>query len=289
MKVKYECLPCLAKQVTTLSVKLTDDKKIQEEIIQYGLDVLQKNYLNSSTLYITGLIYEFAKKITGVDDPYKFEKEKFNQIAKQLISEFNLDSLIINSANPIDTAVRLSIAGNIIDFSIGIDIDKNDVKKSIDLSLNSDFFGSSVQAFTNSIEKAKNILFIGDNSGEIVFDKLLIELLPQHKIKYVVKGGPIVNDVTLKDAHSTGMSKLVKIIDTGASVQGSELSLCSDSFLEAFRNSDLIISKGQANFESLCDVKDKEIFFLLRAKCKVIADEVGCKQHSFVLLNNNTI
>ncbi|WDV46280.1 ARMT1-like domain-containing protein [Clostridiaceae bacterium M8S5] len=285
MEIKYECLSCITRQLTKLAVKLTNDKNTQQDIIKYGLDVISNNYPNSSAPYITGLIYNYAKKITEIKDPYRDEKKKFNHIAEQLVSELSLNTQIENSESPVDTAIRLSIAGNIIDFGLGINVDELDVRDSINHSLTTELFGGTSEDFLKATHNASNILFIGDNAGEIVFDKLLIERLPLHKITYVVKGGPIVNDVTMEDATTVGMDKLVKIIDSGASIQGIELSACSDDFLKSFKDADMIISKGQANFESLSCLDNKTIFFLLRAKCQSVADEVGCAQNQFVLLH----
>jgi uncharacterized protein with ATP-grasp and redox domains len=126
-------------------------------------------------------------------------------------------------------------------------------------------------------------MYIGDNSGEIIFDKFLIENLPAHKVTYVVKGGPIVNDATMDDAISTGIVDLVKVIDNGHFAQGTILKDCSSTFKNAFNKADLVISKGQANFETLSDIKDKAIFFLLRAKCNSVASAIGCNRMDYVL------
>lgn len=286
MEIKYECLPCLTRQLTRLAVKMTNHKKKQQDIIKHGLEVINNHYLTSSSSYVTGLIYDYVKKVTGINDPYYDEKHNFNRIAEHLIEELSIESIIKSSKSPIDTAIRLSIAGNIIDFSLGGDIDKRDVQKSIDLSLTTDIYGTTSEDFIHKVNNAQNILFIGDNSGEIVFDKQLIQLLPIHKITYVVKGGPIVNDATIDDAIAVGMDKLVNIIDSGAAIQGIELNSCSEQFIESFNNADMIIAKGQANYESLSELDNKNIFYLLRAKCPVIADDIGCKQGQFVLLNN---
>jgi len=128
-------------------------------------------------------------------------------------------------------------------------------------------------------------MYIADNSGEIIFDKFLLENLPVNKVTYVVKGGPIVNDATMDDAISTGVADLVKVIDNGHSAQGIILKDCSSAFNNEFNKADIIISKGQANFETLSDIKDKTIFYLLRAKCSSIASEIGCNRMDYVLTN----
>ena len=285
MNIKYDCLPCVTRQLIKLATKVTDDDLIQKEIITQGLKVISTENFNASAPYITGLIYDIAKRESGISDPYLDEKNEFNQIAEVLIRDLALREKIMESSNPIDTALRLSIAGNIIDFSLGIDVDENGVRASIDQSLKAKLHGVTTSDLTDAIAKAEHILFIGDNAGEIVFDKLLIELLPLKKIKYVVKGGPIVNDATLKDAINVHMDDLVSIVDTGVAIQGVELSTCSPDFIKLFNEADLIISKGQANFESLSNEKNKNIFFLLRAKCRTISNEIGCEKGAFVLLN----
>jgi len=286
MEIKYECLPCLTREVISLATRVTDDTTRQKEMITHGLDVIKSEGFKSSTPYITGLIYSNVKEVSGITDPFEEEKENFNKIAERLITELNLKEEILKSDNPLDTAVRLSIAGNIIDFSLGIKVEENGVRDSVEDSLKAHIYGSDTKVLADEINKAKNILIIGDNAGEIVFDKLVVELLPRDKVKYAVKGGPIVNDATMNDAIAVGMDKLVTVIDSGAAFQGTILDTCSDSFIESFGEADLIISKGQANFETLGDVAHKNIFFLLRAKCKMIADEIGCNQGEFVILHN---
>jgi hypothetical protein len=134
-----------------------------------------------------------------------------------------------------------------------------------------------------AIDAAKNILFLGDNAGEIVFDKLLIEQMPMDKISYAVKGFPIINDATMEDAIDTGMTGLVKVLDNGCDAPGTILELCSEKFQEVFRQADLVIAKGQGNYETLSGVNDKDIFFLLKVKCPVIAQDLECECGSIVV------
>lgn len=284
MNIKYECLYCITRQITKLAKKLTDDVDIQHKIISFGLKTVSENWMDSSAPYVTGLIYEYAKEISGIEDPYAEEKSEFNVISQQLIEEFALVDRIKSSDDAIDTAIRLSIAGNIIDFSLGIDIDKDSVRDSVENSLIKNMYGINSIEFMEKVNKAEKILFLADNAGEIVFDKLLLELLPLDKITYVVKGGAIVNDAIMKDVEEIELDKIVRVIDNGTSIQGTELRVCSEEFLKEFEDADLIISKGQANYESLESVGEKDIIFLLRAKCKTIADMIGCQVGEFCAL-----
>jgi uncharacterized protein with ATP-grasp and redox domains len=286
MEIKYDCLPCVDRQFIRLAEKLTDDVNVQKEIIEYGKKVIEERQEDTTVPNMIGMVYAFAKKKTGIIDPYQDEKKECNEIAEKLINRLELRKKIQNSLNPIDTAMRISIAGNIIDFGVGYEIDDSVVQESVDGCLSSELFGTSSNNLMEEINKANKVLFIADNAGEIVFDKLFIESLPQEKITYVVKGGPIVNDAIMEDAISTEMDKLIRVIDTGAAIQGVELTKSSDEFLREFEEADLIISKGQANYESLSNMKDKHIFYLLKAKCQVIAEDIECNQHDYVLLDN---
>lgn len=288
-KLPYECIPCLANQFVRLANKVTEDQDIQIDIISKGLSHLSEELNKSYAPFITGNIYEYVKQITGINDPYEDEKSEFNNIALNLIDDLNLRRCIQINSDPLDTAIRLSIAGNIIDFSLGRELGKNDVHNSIEQSLKQHLFGTKTSEFREILNTSKKILFLADNAGETAFDKLLLEHLPRDKVTYVVKGGPCVNDATYEDAIAVGIESFVTVIDNGAAYQGTMLDVCSETFRKAFEESDLIISKGQANFETLYNLQDKKILFLLRAKCQVIADIIGCEKDAFVLLDNQNM
>ena len=131
---------------------------------------------------------------------------------------------------------------------------------------------------------AQDILYLADNAGEIVFDRLLIEQLPMQKITVVVKGFPIINDATMEDAVAAGLTEIVSVIDNGSDAPGTILEICSDAFVSRFEQADLIITKGQGNYETLSDI-DKNIYFILKAKCPVIASDLGCPIGQMVLIN----
>jgi uncharacterized protein with ATP-grasp and redox domains len=143
----------------------------------------------------------------------------------------------------------------------------------------------------DEITEARSILYLADNAGEIVFDRLLIEKMPREKITMAVKGGPIINDALWEDAELVGLTEMVKVVDNGSDAAGTVLDTCSDEFRNLFENAEVIISKGQANYETLNDVEEN-IFFLLTSKCPVIAHDIGCNlgdmivRHSTDLRNN---
>lgn len=283
MKIARECIHCLARQAVEIAEKASNLGNQQEEIIKKSLKELSEMNFEATAPEIAYKMHQHAKQITGIDDPYINLKIQYNEIAENISNKIKADKWLEESDDPFDLACRLAIAGNIIDFSVGLDLEYSDILKSVDDSIKHNVFGSGSKALKEAVEKSDKIMYLADNSGEIIFDKFLLEQLPKSKVTYVVKGGPIVNDATMEDAVSTGVIDLVKVIDNGHNAQGTILKECSESFMEAFNSSDLIISKGQANYETISDVKDKKIFFLLRAKCKSVAKNIGCNQMEYVL------
>ena len=287
VKIKYECLPCLSRQTASLARQVTGNVELQKKIIMNGLRVLSERAFIDSSPKVTADIYNIAKGLSSCIDPFEEEKKLFNDVAIDLIEKYKFEKMIQEGVNPIETAVRLSIAGNIIDFSVSDNLDESHVIDSIEKSLKVDLFAGNMEKFKSACSNALRIMIIGDNSGEIVFDKLLVNALDKSKVTYVVKGGPIVNDATMEDAKYIGMNDLVRVITTGSAIQGAELQYCSDEFRKEFEAHDLIICKGQANFETLDEITGKEIFFLLMAKCDTVANEIGCNTNDFVLLHHN--
>jgi uncharacterized protein with ATP-grasp and redox domains len=224
-------------------------------------------------------IHRLIRRLSSCDDPYKELKDRSNRYALELYPE--LRQRIDNASNPLETALRFAIAGNIIDFGVNNKLDRIDLSKTIEQALSEPVFGE-IEELYYAITSSKKILYLGDNAGEIVFDRLLIEELPADKITFVVRGGPIINDATMADARTTGMTDLVKVIDNGSDAPGTIIEECSDTFKQIFTNADLIIAKGQGNYETLTDVH-KNIFFILKAKCSVIAKHLGCELGSFVV------
>ena len=179
-------------------------------------------------------------------------------------------------------AVRFAIAGNIIDFGVHSEIDDAVIRDTLDRAVEAHISDHSLCEFKSAVELAADILYLGDNAGEIVFDRLLIEQLPCEKVTYAVRGKPIINDATFVDAQFAGITELVEVIDNGSDAPGTLLDDCSQEFRARFEEADLILSKGQGNYESLSDGTGN-IVFLLMAKCPVIARDIGYDVGSFVL------
>jgi len=279
MKTSYDCIPCFIRQALDAARLATSDEKIHEQVLRGVLAAASKMNLDQSPPVMGQYIHKLIRELSGHDDPYKKIKDRFNNFALKLYPD--LKQRIQSSSNPMDTAVRMAIAGNIIDFGVNSQLDRSVISDTIEQALSAQVFGN-IEVLCDSIDSAENILYLGDNCGEIVFDRLLIEQLPAHKVTFVVRGGPIINDATMADARETGMTELVAVMDNGSNVPGTVLEKCSKEFRECFAHADLIIAKGQGNYETLSSC-EKNIFFLLKAKCPVISGHVGCEPGSFIV------
>ena len=186
---------------------------------------------------------------------------------------------------PFSMALKLAIAGNIIDLGASGDVTEADVSQAIDFALTNPIKGD-IESFHREILSSRNILYLTDNAGEIAFDLLFIEQLPRERVTVAVRGGPAINDATLSCAQRVGLTKLVKVIENGSDAPGTLLGQCSSEFMDYWNDSDLIIAKGQGNFESLSQ-EEGNIFFLFKAKCDVVSQSCGVPKGSSLLRANN--
>ena len=186
------------------------------------------------------------------------------------------------TSDPFNIALRLSIAGNVMDYGANSSFD---IHQTIDHVIEAELAIDHTKELREKIKEAKKILYLGDNAGEIVFDKLFIEIMMHHDVTYVVKGGPVLNDATIEDAIAVGMDLSADIISNGFDAPSTILSNSSQEFVNKFNEADLIISKGQGNFEGLAGYHDPRVFYLLMAKCDVISEILKVKKGSFVVFN----
>ena len=284
MRTHLDCIACLVRQTLDSVRFVTDDEQIHEQVVRKVLRQASYMDMSQSVPAIAQEIHRFVRDLVGQDDPYRKVKEWSNDLALKLYPE--LKKLIGASKEPLEAAVRLAIAGNIIDFGAGISLEESDIEKAIDDCLTSDLDKTQLVYFQNAVAEAKDILFLADNAGEIVFDRLLIEQLGPERVTLAVKAGPILNDATAEDAGAVGLIDLVEVIDTGDDAPGTIFKTSSMLFQCYFMAADLVVAKGQGNYETLSDV-DKNIFFILRAKCPLIAQHLGCDVGQMVLRRSN--
>ncbi len=271
MRMYLDCVPCFVRQGLELVRNTTDDEALQEKTLREMLLAISRIDLSQSPPAMGQILHRLARSLLGEEDPYRLIKDRFNELI--LKSYPSLKSRVEDSRDPLDTAVRLAIAGNIIDSAAKSHLCETDVENAIQDSLELPLRGD-LELFRRAVEKAGRILYLCDNAGEIFFDKLLIDQLPYEKVTVSVRGFPVINDATMVDAKVAGLTTLVEVIDNGSDAPGTLLDDCSRDFRQRFREADLVIAKGQGNYESLSEVT-KEIFFLLNVKCTVIARKLG--------------
>lgn len=275
MNSNLECILCYGRGALFLTERFALPKEKNDSLIRAVLHEIADSDFNDPPPVNARRIHEVIFSFTGEADPFREEKEKSTRYAKQLLKEFQQDRTLSGGRDPFETAVRLSIAGNIIDYGVNSRFDLNDAKEQIRRTLEEDLDTSAIAALQNAMKRAEKILYITDNCGEAVFDTLLMKDF-REKITCAVRGRPTLNDVTMPEAIDSGLDKVcARLIDTGDNTPGVDLRRSSEEFLTAYREADLIIAKGQGNFETLCEEKTKNIFFLFRAKCPVVAARAG--------------
>lgn len=284
MKTSLECIPCLITQTLRMSRMLSASTNVHERIVRDILRLASEMDLRLSPPALAQQIHRQLKKVTGVRDPYREEKEQENRMALQLFPEFR--TRVKTASDPMATATRFAIAGNVIDMGVNGALSFADIRKNMQKAVTDTFFGDRIE-FRKSVKDAERILYLTDNAGEIVFDRLLIEQLSTKKVTVAVRGEPVLNDATVTDARSGGLHEIVDIISNGSDAPGTLLDDCSQEFLEYYEEADLIIAKGQGNYESLSDEK-RNIYFLLKVKCPVIASHVGYPVGSQLMIRSNT-
>jgi damage-control phosphatase, subfamily I len=227
-------------------------------------------------------LHMLLKKYTHDPDPFVKEKKESNDQALAMYSD--LKSLVGKSDDCFDTALRLAVAGNIMDFAANSNFN---LLSTIDKALSSVFALDQSQQLRQKLKTAKLVLYLGDNAGEIVFDKLFIETINHRELVYVVRGAPVINDATMQDADYTGLSRTVKVISSEYDASSTIVRKSGKQFQEYFEKADLIISKGQGNLEGLLPLNDSRIFFLLMVKCNVISELLNVDKGSLVVFNKS--
>lgn len=277
MRANLECIPCLLKQSLNASRMATDDLAVQERVMRTVMKELLDVPFDQSPPFISHIVYSMVREITGCDDPYEDIKMKYNNAAMEMYS--CLKEIVDKSEDRLFTAVKLAIAGNIIDLGTNMEFS---IRKTIKDTLDRGFAINDYFQFLESLENSKNILYLADNAGEVVFDRVLLEeIIEDADIVYAVKKMPIINDATMDDAVFCGIGSLAEIVTT-SDTPGTILDRCDPEFVDIYRSSDMIISKGQGNYESMSEERGN-IFFLLLAKCPVVASDLGVEIGDAVL------
>jgi len=285
MKVYYECAPCFLRQAREALDMATTDDKLKLEIMEELTSMVGENFRKGAVSNKIGTrVHRTIKERTGNEDPYLIQKEKCNQIAQQFLPAIKK---LLEEDNSLKNYLKAAITGNIIDFgALGLD---RDIEALITETMQKDLAVDHSDLLEEELQKAENVLYLVDNIGEIVFDKLLIEKLRedyQVEVTVAVKEKPILNDACIPDALEIGLDKVAELTTIGTDSIGVIYEDFSPEFVERFHEADLVIAKGLGNYEGLDEIvpSDKPIFCLLNAKCRPIALNIGVKVGDNVVL-----
>ncbi|WP_456368690.1 damage-control phosphatase [Thermococcus sp.] len=285
MKIHYECFACAANQCQKIVEMGTDDLEIRKRGVIEAARLMAGISEDSIPAVFGSEVFLGVYKVIGNDDPFRNYKELSNRLAEKVVSD------IERRAEKIDlkTALKLAIIGNVIDFAVGYSPER--IEEDVKAMLGEELYVDHSDELFERLGKAKTLLYLTDNCGEIYFDRLFVrklkEAFPHLEIYVAGKEGPIINDATVEDLERAGFGEFAKIISTGTRIVGVPLDRVSEEFRETFERADLIIAKGQGNFETLSEIKDDRVFYLLKAKCRPIARELKVPQGSMVCLRGN--
>ena len=281
MRTYLDCYPCFLRQALDAARIVGADERQQKVVLDRVLNVLGQIGSSSTPPEIGDRVHRIVRQEVGDGDPYRVVKESGTRQALALYPQ--LESLLAEAGDPLETAVRLSIAGNIIDFGPA---QEYDLWGAVGRVLAQPFAVDDRAIFWQALSRAGQVLYLADNAGETVFDRLLIGTLDV-PVVYAVKGGPILNDATREDALAAGVDQVAEIVSTGSDAPGTILDRCSEEFRHLYDGAELVIAKGQANYETLSE-EGERVFFLLQTKCPVIARDVGVPVGSIVLRQGQT-
>ncbi len=281
MKTFLECVPCFIKQTLAASHQATADPAVHEQIMRTVLQEASALPFSQTPVHMGETIHRIIRRLSGNPDPYRELKDHFNQAALDLLPD--LTQRIAASSDRFATAVRLAIAGNIIDFGVGTTKEDIQLHATVEDTLTRDLAIDHLERLRRACQNGASILYLADNTGEIVLDRLLVAELPADRVCVAVKSGPVINDATLDDARAAGLTDMVEVIENGTAAPGTILDTCSDAFRKRFDQAEVVIAKGQGNYETLSAVNKDGLFFLLKAKCPVIARDLGCAVGDIVI------
>ncbi|GAB4296304.1 MAG: DUF89 domain-containing protein [Myxococcota bacterium] len=270
MQTGLECNHCLIRRSAGLISRFEADPSRQREILREVLELLKNMDYAKPPVWNGRRIYGLLGRLLGEDDLFRAEKDEQNGAVLKLFGA--MEKAVNESSDPFYAALRYALAGNIIDLGAFKEIDiEGEMRRLVAMPLAAD----DSEELRSAAKKAKRILYLGDNAGEIVADMLFIRQLGGERVTYAVRGGAIINDATMREAESVGMTRLCRVISSGVVAPGTILSEASGEFLREYERADLIISKGQGNFEALCDEKHVGIYFLFVVKCEVVSRHLG--------------
>jgi uncharacterized protein with ATP-grasp and redox domains len=278
MKLTDECYYCLKRLVVHAAELATEDNHLRSNVENAGMRVLDKHYSKQDvSIVVASKIHHEIKKVSGNNDPYRQIKDREIELARTMFEQAKSQY-----DDTLADLIKLAVLGNSMDFFKPVEtISEKDINEKIK------FYIDDTGRFEKKLERAKKVLYLADNSGEVFFDIPLIKHIGQiTEVKYVVKALPVQNDLTLEEIRIAGVEdEIVEIIDTGTATPGIDFAQASREFIEEFENADLILAKGMGYYESLTELPAKgRVFHCFRAKCRPVADSAGVPVDSFVAM-----
>ncbi len=293
MQSNLECFSCFLDHGLDVARRAGLDEEAQREVLNEVARMLPNFELSTKPPVMSLFISRAISKLTDVRDPFAEEKRLSNELA--LVNAPLIHSRIVGSSDPLKTAVEYAIAGNSIDFGAFRDLDIADAIERLVAGeehriAREDSSVFRLENFRRDAEKARTLLFITDNAGEIVLDMILMETLlainPGLEITAAVRNSPIINDATREDAGTIGLDSLVRVISSGSNSPGTPLEHCTPDFLERFHHADMVIAKGQGNYETLSEAP-REVYLLFKVKCPVVARDSGGRMGDIMLVTSD--
>lgn len=271
MKVQDACLECVIRQTCNTLAHRKGEPSLTTRILEEVRSQLTNIDWDQTPADLSNIAYQTIEKFFP-GDPFEEAKKQQNQQALKYYPK--LKEIVDTAENQLLAAVRIAATGNVIDLGIGMTVD---IHREVEQALQAPLPIDDTEILSQRLSSPKKVLYIADNAGEIVFDRILIEYLlgEGHQVTAVVRGGPVINDATLEDAQTVGLTQLLPVITTGTNLLGIPWNHVSEEFLSHYLRAELLICKGQANYETVSERHEKDTFYILRAKCEVISHELG--------------
>jgi len=283
MKTYLDCVPCFLRQSLEAARNVTDDGRIHEQILRDVLRMTAALDLDRPPPFAGQSIHRRLRELAGVADPYAAAKRRSNRAAMDVLPA--LRAAVERAPDPLRAAATYAVAANAIDMAISAALSAAEIRAALEAAAHEPLCGDWV-AFRAAAADASDILYLADNAGEIAIDRLFVEQLGPGRVTVAVRGAAVLNDATLADAREVGLDAEVEVIDNGSDAPGTILEDCGAAFQERFRRADLVVAKGQGNFETLGGVA-ADIFFFFKVKCPVISRHVGLPVGSHALLRGS--
>ena len=281
MNISLACVPCSINNYLRLIKTGIVPDDLHQPVLRKLLKFFSEVDYDQSPPVLGQKMHRMLREFSRNPDPYRDIKIKFNRMMMDKVDDFQ--KMIDDSSDPFDTAVRLAIAGNVVDFGSHHQLDVTDT---INRVLQTDLAVDDSKQLKQDIQSAATILYIGDNAGEIVLDKLFLQTMNHSNVYFAVRGAPVINDATEEDASMVGLDRYAEVITTGDDAPGVLWESSSAKFKEIYNVADVIISKGQGNLEGLIDIC-QNTYFLLTAKCNLVSRQLGVNEKDFVILRRN--